>query len=795
MKIFHIYNIISSIFGNIHSESSCKFECGVIMMKNSFQHVFQIYTKDIRNIVTNWVVAVIIGGLIFLPSLYAWLNIYASMDPYAHTSNMKIAIVNEDTGTTVRDEAINVGNEVIETLRTNKSFTWKLETEKKAKEQLKNGDYFAVIIIPNDFSQKLTSILTDQPTKAHIDYYVNEKKNPIAPKITSKGASVLTQQVSNEFVSTVNGTLFSIFNTIGIEMERDIPDFRKFENYVFTIEQHLPDINSFLTQASTQGKEANQLLNQALTQVPQVEQLTTDGLTTIQKGLHLVNEADALFNELSPIIKKDVTTVQNIAQHFTEIINKLNRINFDPASITQTKEALKNQLSTSKDNINKSIQTLEALQKLIQADASTRKQLEDSLTTIIGSLQESNAEANQPIIEQLTAIREALENPPNFIDSTSNALNSLQQLQTLHDDLLNKVDQLKPINKDVIKQDITAIQQIAQNATANLQKFLSYYNESLEPQIRSTLTSAKQTLTNASTMLTNVKQFIPQATDKLTQAKNTLGTANQAIQKIQTEFPTLSAKIKELANKLRTLEEEADLAEIVQLLKNDVNAERDFFEEPIKLKEHRVFPIANYGTAMTPFYTVLSIWVGCLLLISLLSVNLHGDTSYSIREIYFGRLLTFATFSFIQTLIITIGDIFLVDGSIQAPAYFILFGLFISLVFVTVVYTLVSVFGNVGKALAIVMLVLQIAGSGGTYPVELLPRFFQIINPFLPFTYAIEMMREAVGGIIWSTVWMDLIFLFGFWFIFILFGFFLKKLLSEKMEHFMNKTRGLDIFH
>ncbi len=713
------------------------------------------------------------------------------MDPYAHTSNMKIAIVNEDTGTTVRDEAINVGNEVIETLRTNKSFTWKLETEKKAKEQLKNGDFFAVIIIPNDFSQKLTSILTDKPTKAHIDYYVNEKKNPIAPKITSKGASVLTQQVSNEFVSTVNGTLFSIFNTIGIEMERDIPDFRKFENYVFTIEQHLPDINSFLTQASTQGKEANQLLNQALTQVPQVEQLTTDGLTTIQKGLRLVNEADALFNELSPIIKKDVTTVQNIAQHFTDIINKLNRINVDPASITQTKEALKNQLSTSKDSITKSIQTLEAMQKLIQADASTRKQLEDSLTTIIGSLQESNAEANQPIIEQLTAIREALEHPPNFIDSTSNALSSLQQLQTLHDDLLNKIDQLKPIDKDVIKQDITAIQQIAQNATANLQKFLSYYNESLEPQIRSTLTSAKQTLTNASTMLTNVKQFIPQATDKLTQTKNTLGTANQAIQKIQTEFPTLSAKIKELANKLRTLEEEADLAEIVQLLKNDVNAERDFFEEPIKLKEHRVFPIANYGTAMTPFYTVLSIWVGCLLLISLFYMPLHGHDLYSIREIYFGRLLTFATFSFIQTLIITIGDIFLVDGSIQAPAYFILFGLFISLVFVTVVYTLVSVFGNVGKALAIVMLVLQIAGSGGTYPVELLPRFFQIINPFLPFTYAIEMMREAVGGIIWSTVWMDLIFLLGFWFIFILFGFFLKKLLSEKMEHFMNKTRAL----
>ncbi|WP_446936085.1 YhgE/Pip family protein [Lysinibacillus fusiformis] len=764
-------------------------------MKNSFQHVFQIYTKDIRNIVTNWVVAIIVGGLIFLPSLYAWLNIYASMDPYAHTSNMKIAIVNEDTGTTVRNEAINVGNEVIENLKTNESFTWELENEQQAMEHLKNGDYFAMIVIPNDFSQKLTSILTEQPTKAHIDYYVNEKKNPIAPKITSKGASVLTQQVSSEFVSTVNGTLFSIFNTIGLEMEREIPDFRKFENYVFTIEQHLPDINSFLAQASSQGKDADQLLNRAITQIPQVEQLTTNGLTTIQKGLTLVNEADALFNELSPLIKKDVQTVQNIAQHFTDIMNKLNSIDLDSASITQTKEALKNQLSTSKENITHSIQTLEALQKLIQADTLTRNQLQDSLDRIIASLQQSNAQDNEQIIEQLTAIRDALQNNPTFTDSTLNALKDLQHLNTLHADILTKIEQLQPIDKNVIQQDITAIQNIAQNATANLQKFLVYYNDKLEPQIRSTLSSAKSTLTSASVMLTDVKQFIPQATDKLTQAKNTLGTANNALQKIQSEFPTLSTKIKDLANKLRTLENEADISEIVQLLKNDVNAERDFFEEPIKLNEHRIFPIANYGTAMTPFYTVLSIWVGCLLLISLLSVNLHENSPYSIREIYFGRLLTFATFSIIQTLIITIGDTFLVDGSIQAPAYFILFGLLISLVFVTVVYTLVSVFGNVGKALAIVMLVLQIAGSGGTYPVELLPKFFQIINPFLPFTYAIEMMREAVGGIIWSTVWVDLLFLIGFWFVFILFGFFLKKLLSEKIEHFMNKTRGLDIFH
>ncbi len=154
----------------------------VVTMKHTIQHSLQIYKRDIHNILTNWVVAVIIGGLIFLPSLYAWLNIYASMDPYAHTANMKIAVVNEDTGTTVRGENVNVGNEVVNNLKTNKNFSWIFSSHEQAIDQLQNGDYFAVIIVPNDFSQKLTSILSNQPTKARIDYYVNEKNQSYSTK-------------------------------------------------------------------------------------------------------------------------------------------------------------------------------------------------------------------------------------------------------------------------------------------------------------------------------------------------------------------------------------------------------------------------------------------------------------------------------------------------------------------------------------------------------------------------------------------------------------------------------------
>ncbi|MEK5332269.1 YhgE/Pip domain-containing protein [Lysinibacillus sp. FSL W8-0992] len=765
-------------------------------MKHTFQHVFRIYKSDIKNIVSNWVVAVIVGGLIFLPSLYAWLNIYASMDPYAHTANMKIAVVNEDDGTTIKGEDLNIGKELMTNLKENNSFSWYFTPRQEALDSLKNGDYFAVLIVPSDFSEKLTSILTDEPTKAHIDYYVNEKINPIAPKITSKGAGVITQQVSSEFISTVNGTLFSMFNTIGIEIEHELPDFKKFEQYIFTIEQHLPDIESFLAKTATGGKDAEKLLNTTISEIPEIVKITNNGLTTIQGGLKLINEADTLFNQLSPIVKKDLESAQTIAQQFTNLLEKLQNATSDTSTLAQSKDELQQQLTSSLDKVNSSIQALEALQKLTQADATSRKQLENSLQNVITSLQQNSSnDNNKDIIQQLESIQGALRANPTITDSSTGALSSLRQLNALLTDITSKVQQINNIDEEKIKNDIAEVQKTAQDAADNLKQFLSYYSENLEPQIHTTLNAAKDTLTNASTMLTKVQSSIPQAQQRLNNAKNTLVTANKAISTIQSDFPTLSKKITDLANKLRALENETDISEIVQLLKNDVDAERNFFEEPVQLEEHRMFPIANYGTAMTPFYTVLSIWVGCLLLISLLAVNIHDNQQYSIREIYFGRLLTFATISLIQTLIITIGDALLLDVSISAPYFFIIFGLIISFVFITVVYTLVSVFGNVGKALAIVMLVLQIAGSGGTYPVELLPKFFQVINPFLPFTYAIEMMREAVGGIIWQKVWIDLAFLLGFWLIFILFGFFLKKLLGEKMELLMNKTRGLDIFH
>ena len=146
------------------------------------KNVWRIFTHDLKNIRKNWVALIIVGGLIFLPSLYAWLNIYASWDPYGQTELIPVGIVNEDEGETVRGEEIDVGKELVDTLKDNKSLDWNFLKRDEAMEKLEKGDLFATVVIPKEFSKNLGSVIEENPEKATVEYYVNEKLNAIAPK-------------------------------------------------------------------------------------------------------------------------------------------------------------------------------------------------------------------------------------------------------------------------------------------------------------------------------------------------------------------------------------------------------------------------------------------------------------------------------------------------------------------------------------------------------------------------------------------------------------------------------------
>ena len=730
-------------------------------MKNAWK----IFTSDVKSVSKNWMAAILIGGLIFLPSLYAWLNIIASWDPYSHTNRLPIAIVNEDAGASVRGDQIDAGKQLVETLKSNRDMGWIFTSREQAMSKVEYGDYFAVIIIPKDFSEKLASVITDVPKKAEMDYFVNEKINSIAPRITEKGASSIVEQMSGEFVSTVNGVIFDIFNKTGIEIENDLPDIKRFEKYVFDLEKNLPEINKLLNESLSDTKSAQKILQKAQNLMPDVQRLTADGLSQLNSTLDFLTKAEKRLNEMAPKINEDLKTVQKITAESNEFLKNIQSFELDLTELDSVKKQL-GQL------MNQAIDTLGE----IEADLTLLKDLNESQTSTPVETAKSLEDQKQldDAFQKIAILKSTLLEIQNNVE---------------------KVNSLADMKQRQFEQTIDDLQKITDSASIRLDTFIQEYKQTIEPGVLAEIGNAKNTILEAKGILNGIHSTIPEAIRIISNTNTHVNDGKKTIENVLGEFPYVNDKVTQLAERIRKVEGEIEINDIIQLLRNDPQAERSFFEEPIVLNENKLFPIKNYGTGMTPFYTVLAIWVGYLLLISLLAVDITREEDYKPRDIYLGRFLTFWAIGFLQTLIVTVGDMILIGVKVHEPFWFILFGLFISFIFVSIVYTLVSVFGNVGKALAIVFLVLQIAGSGGTYPVALLPDFFQFINPALPFTYAVDLMREAVGGIVWRRVGIDLLFLSTVSLAFLLFGIFLKEKINKRTNQLLVKSQETDLFH
>ncbi|MFD1174162.1 YhgE/Pip family protein [Oceanobacillus picturae] len=738
------------------------------------KNIFRIFSKDVKNTGTNWVALILIGGLIILPSLYAWFNIKASWDPYGQTDQIPIGVVNEDTGATVRDEDIDVGQELVDNLKENQSMDWHFEDRDEAMDNLENGDYFAVIVIPENFSSKLSTVVNDKPEKAEMEYYVNEKINAIAPKITDKGASAITDEISSNFISTVNGVIFDMFNNIGIELEQDLPDIERFENYIFNLEENLPEIKQLVDQSLSDASSAEEMINQAQALVPEAERVTNDGLNTIDNTTAFLNKAEDRLNEVAPQIQADLERVQQVADETNTFLKEVQSAGIDFGNGTDLTNQLDEQVTQQIEAISSIEETLRQVQ---QQQNENVEEGENGDAPDQGAGEGNQGQGSQQIeqaLQELATIRAGLETA----QERSNDVRTFIQ---------DKQSEVEAVFND--------LQGLVENTSANIDAFVTEYNENIEPTVLAEVDSAKTTLAEARGILVDIQTAIPEVERILGSTESDLGEGKGMLDKVQNEFPYVNDKVNELADRIREIQGETDIGEIIELLQNDPEAEQGFFAEPVQLNENKLFPIANYGSGMTPFYTVLAIWVGGLLLISLLSTDTTNMESYSSRQVYFGKLFTFMTIGLLQSTIVSLGDIFLLNVSMANPGWFVLFGLLISLVFMIIIYTLVSVFGDIGKAMVIVLLVLQIAGSGGTYPVVLLPEFFQVIHPFLPFSYAIDLMREAVGGIVWDRVLHDILFLGIFGIAAIILGAFLKQPINRQSKKIKQKSKESGLFH
>jgi len=668
------------------------------------KQIIEIFKSDIKEIfrkVNTWIIII---GLIFLPSMYAWPNILSSWDPYSHTNNIKVAVISEDEGATVEGKNVNLGESLITNLKGNKNLDWQFVSSKQQAENgVKIGDFYASIVIPKSFSSDITSITRGELKKATIEYTVNEKINAISPKITNSGASALANTIGKNFVEVANGVIFEKLHEAGVKFEENLPAIEQVKEKINNLNDNFSNYENSLNELIGKVDRGYNVLNTIQGTLPEIDRAATNSIMLANKTNVTIKNIEN-FNEI--MLKNINTQLDKVIEISGEVVKVAELIQKKPTNPEETKAKMK------------------ALDSRFEA-AEKRLDIAKDIFEYLNSLSDQNL-----FQKQLTKI--------NTMES------DITKLRSLNKKIYSNIDNYDAISTKVKADFLT----ISKRVNYNSIDFKKKLNTEVAPLIKRVLTSADTKIRNVSSVISRAQAQIPTINAKISEAEVKIQTVQGKLLKLQGEMPEIKEKVQKLTGIVNKADGEIDTNALFNLLKVDYKQQAEFFANPVQLKENQLYHIKNYGSAMTPFYTVLSIWVGALLMSSLLTTKVEDEENkYKPYQKYFGRGLLFMIISLLQTLIITLGDMYLLGTQANSPYRFVIYALLISLLFSAIIYTTVCLLGNVGKAVCIILLVLQIGSSGGTFPIQMTSRFFQILYPKVPFTYSIGLLREAVGGV------------------------------------------------
>lgn len=681
------------------------------------KNIIEIFRKDIKEVFRKTNTWIIIVGLIFLPSMYAWPNILSSWDPYGHTNNIKVAVTSEDAGATVDGKELNLGNSLVEGLKNNKNLDWQFVSNKQeAEDGVRIGDYYASIVVPKNFSQDMTSVSRTEPQRATIEYTVNEKINAISPKITNSGASAIANNISKNFVETANGIIFEKLHEAGIKFEENLPSIEKAKEEIFKLNDNFSTYESTLSELIGKVEYGYNILNNVQNTLPEIDRVATNSIMIADKAEITINNIQGFNERLLPIINNHLNVVEEVSKEANVIAKELQKKPDKTEEIKARQKALDNRLQASIE----------------------RLQLVKNIFEYFNKLSNERLFNNQ--LERVTTLS-----------------NDITTIKEVNNNIYNKMDHYDEI-ADTVKEEFV-------NKSARINEVSSNMNSKLNvevaPLISQVLSKAEVNIDKVSGIIAGAQGDLPAVERKLSETEVKISNAYGKLLSLQAQMPSAKSKIQKLTDEIKKADSGIDKNQLFNLLKVDYKQQAEFFANPVKLQENKLYHIENYGSAMTPFYTVLSIWVGSLLMSSLLTTKVEDEgKKYKPYQKYFGRGLLFVIISLFQTLIITLGDMYVLGTQATSPYRFVIYALLISLLFSSIIYTIVCILGNVGKAVCIVLLVLQLGSSGGTFPIQMTSEFFQALYPKVPFTYSIGLLREAVGGVYIPAVERDIKILF-----------------------------------
>lgn len=720
-------------------------------------NVLRVLARDVGRIARTPKSWAILLGLIIVPALYAWVNIIAFWDPYGDTAAVNVVVVNQDTGAKSKlTGPINVGDQIVAQLEQNDQLGWQFMDREAAMTAVQSGDSYAAIVIPPDFSRHLLTITTPDFKAPVLQYFTNEKANAIAPKITSAGATALDTQVNSTFVSTVADKVTQNLRQAGFDIEGQ---FTKAQNKTI---KRIDRAEGRVQSARSGLAGVNLALQDTRAALGDVKRSLRDTNRTIRQVQRSLAQVESLIEQAQRQLGR---ITRPLTSAYTEGSALLSRASSKiDAGVTK--------LVTGVERANASLDAaIEVTSDAVAANGRVLTELQDLLQTL---------DPDDPAYEQLS--------------------DTIEKLQAR-----NKADRqllatLKDLNSEVTSIGATVeaaareLEASVRETTAAGNRIRAVLTEDL-PGLNRSLSAMAAGVGGFSTALNSQRQLVTQSVKLLNGLDKQLRVAGQATLSLDANLGEISQDLVNLRTDVTALSTADALNQVKKLTKLDPEQVAHFMASPVQVTQHPIYPVASYGSSMAPLFTNLSLWIGAFALVVLLKqeVDTQGVRRLTVRQAYLGRWLLLAMFSVCQALLVSIGNA-VIGVQMVNTAIFAATAVFIGLVYLSIIYALAVSFGYVGKGFIILLVVIQIPGASGIYPIQMMPEFFQALYPLFPFNYAIDALRETIGGFYDGYYWRVLAVLAGFAALGFILGLFLRQRLGPISRLFNRELDATGLF-
>ena len=704
------------------------------------KNIIKVFKRDLKSIVKNPIALIIVAGVCVIPALYAWVNIKACWDPYGNTSTMPIAVVNNDKGSVVLGEEINVGQEVVEELKQNNNIGWKFVSKENADAGVVDGTYFASIEIPERFSEDLVSITTDKANKAEIIYKLDTKANPVAGKIAGVAEETLIDQITTNFIETVNKKAFEKIDGYQEKVDKNRVDIIKLKDLIITTSKGIDSVINVLDGVNSNAGNLNNYLKEVKSTLPLLTSGISSGESVIQNAQNLIKTTTDSFSNSIYILNQNLNQTKISIDRIISILDTISSTN-STVEVNSQLGDIKNTLTSINDSTDSNINYLDAI---------------------------NEETPNEAIAQNISEMKVLQSN--------------ISEQETLVESIWNNYSSGNKENEEVINQLKENLKQISKN----IERLQNNFEDTTVPILNDINNNLVDATKKAYELLDDSQKSVNGITNLLNTAEQGSGLATKVSSDLLEQLEYYKDDIKSLGEKLSKINDE-DLNGILAILQSNPDMISNFISDPFNIKEVSVYSVPNYGSAMTPIYSVLALWVGGLILTSILKTEapkIDWGNEINIREKHFGKMFTFILLASIQGVIIALGNIFLLKVYSVSPILMVIFSIVSAITFSIIIFTNVSLLGDVGKAINIVLMILQLAGCGGSYPIQVDPLIFRILQPFFPFTYAVGGFREAIAGPLVSSVILDISILLLFSILYVILGFVFKPKLKSVVKKF-----------